>query len=408
MTLSNPLANGKLAGMDGPSQVAVAANSRGMAALRSGDFHAAALAFKEACAADPTAGALKRNLASAYRGAGDGPAELDALDGALAVDRLDLVAWMRKAELHQKRRDLGEALAAWSTALQLAQPLKPWSGPLSESLDAGQEFVNYAVEELRSAADAALVPLETKLNPTERRRGRAFVDMALGSRRAFTNECAGLFYPFLPPDEFFDEVHFPWFAEFAAATDAIRREVEALLANPGEALRPYVRMDKGLGENKWSLLDNKLNWGACFLYEYGEPHQEVLDRCPQTAKALSALPRSHIPGRAPNAFFSILQPRTRIPPHTGVTNTRAIVHLPLIVPKNCGFRVGGETREWVEGTPFAFDDTIEHEAWNDSDELRAVLICDVWNPHLTSAEQELVCEYYKAADSVGYNPARHA
>jgi aspartyl/asparaginyl beta-hydroxylase (cupin superfamily) len=85
-----------------------------------------------------------------------------------------------------------------------------------------------------------------------------------------------------------------------------------------------------------------------------------------------------------------------------VTNTRAIVHLPLIVPEKCGFRVGGETREWEVGTAFAFDDTIEHEAWNDSDHHRAVLIFDVWNPHLTVAEQNVIASYYAAADATGF------
>jgi aspartyl/asparaginyl beta-hydroxylase (cupin superfamily) len=97
-----------------------------------------------------------------------------------------------------------------------------------------------------------------------------------------------------------------------------------------------------------------------------------------------------------------LKPHTRIPPHTGVTNTRAIVHLPLIVPENCGFRVGGETREWHVGQAFAFDDTIEHEAWNDSDKYRAVLIFDVWNPHLTVAEKDVIARYYTAADATGF------
>ena len=87
-----------------------------------------------------------------------------------------------------------------------------------------------------------------------------------------------------------------------------------------------------------------------------------------------------------------------------MTNTRAIVHLPLIVPADCGFRVGGETRAWVEGEAFAFDDTIEHEAWNESNQPRVVLILDVWNPHLTAVERDLLRAYYAAADASGLNP----
>ncbi len=116
------------------------------------------------------------------------------------------------------------------------------------------------------------------------------------------------------------------------------------------------------------------------------------------------MPQAELPGRAPTAFFSILKPRTRIPPHGGVTNARATVHLPLIVPPGCGFRVGGETRAWVEGRAFAFDDTIEHEAWNESDEPRVILILDVWNPYLTAVEQQMLQEFYRAADASGHNP----
>jgi aspartyl/asparaginyl beta-hydroxylase (cupin superfamily) len=66
------------------------------------------------------------------------------------------------------------------------------------------------------------------------------------------------------------------------------------------------------------------------------------------------------------------------------------VHLPLIVPDHCQFRVGFEHRTWRVGELLIFDDTIEHEARNDSDQLRVVLIFDIWNPYLTAEERELV------------------
>lgn len=387
-------------------QQAAAANSEGMNALRRGDFRAAAQAFERAVAADPHSGALLRNLASAHRGAGDDEAELAALERALDVDRRDLIAWMRKAELHQRRGENGEAFEAWNGAIALAQPLRPWSGPMAEALEQGARFSAEAVGKMRSVIDERLAPVAARLDELELRRSRAMVDAALGQRRIYTNECHGLCYPFLPADEFFDDSHFPWFAQLSAATDSIRAELVELIKDPGEALRPYVRMETGIGENKWSELDNSLDWGAIFLWEYGEPNKPVLERCPETARLLDSLPGAKIPGRAPSAFFSMLKPHTRIPPHTGVTNTRAIIHLPLIVPENCGFRVGGDVRPWIVGKPLAFDDTIEHEAWNDSDELRSVLIFDVWNPHLSEREREVIARYYEAADAAGYKPRR--
>ena len=387
-------------------QQAAAANSQGMNALRRGDFREAVEAFERAVAADPSSGALLRNLASAHRGAGDDEGELVALERALDIDRRDVVAWMRKAELHQRRQENGEAFDAWNGALALAQQLRPWSGPMAEALGQGQLFVADAVGKLKRVIDERVGPLSATLGSVEARRAGAFIGAALGQRRIYTNECHGLCYPFLPADEFFDDRHFPWFAELSAATDAIRSELLGLMEDPGEALRPYVRMESGIGENKWSGLDNSLDWGAIFLWEYGEPNRAVLDRCPETARVLESLPVSHIPGRAPSAFFSMLKPQTQIPPHTGVTNTRAIVHLPLIVPDGCGFRVVGETRPWVEGRPFAFDDTIEHEAWNNSDQLRSVLIFDVWNPHLSDLERQVIAGYYEAADIAGFKPGR--
>src|SRR6185503_20616843 len=133
--------------------------------------------------------------------------------------------------------------------------------------------------------------------------------------------------------------------------------------------------------------------------------EDHLARCPKTTELLAAAPLCRIPGHAPSAFFSVLAPKTRIPAHTGVTNARFLVHVPLIIPPGCWFRVGAETREWREGSAWVFDDTFEHEAWNGSDEPRVILILDVWNSFLSEAEKELVAtlthgvQEYNEADS---------
>ena len=381
----------------------VALNSSGMQALREARYADAAKAFSAAVKADPSATALWRNLATANRALGDAAGEMAALDAAIAADRRDFMAWLRKAELHQRLADEAQAFAAWQAVLQLAAHIDPVPDSLAPALAAGRAFTTACSLRIEQHVADALGDFLSRMETPDARRARAFVDTALGRRKIYVNECNGLCYPFLPADEFFDDHYFPWFADIEAKTDAIRAEVEALMADPGDALRPYVRMEKGSPLNKWSPLDQSLAWGACFLWEYGAPNQAVLDRCPATAEALASVPQSNIPGRAPTAFFSILQPRTRIPAHTGVTNTRAIIHLPLVVPDGCGFRVGGETRSWEVGKAFAFDDTIEHEAWNDSDQPRAVLIFDVWNPHLSEAEQKVIAGYFAAADVSGFN-----
>jgi aspartyl/asparaginyl beta-hydroxylase (cupin superfamily) len=111
------------------------------------------------------------------------------------------------------------------------------------------------------------------------------------------------------------------------------------------------------------------------------------------------LPQPHVAGRSPAAMFSVLRPRTRIPPHHGIANTRLVLHLPLILPEGCGFRVGNETRSWKIGEAWVFDDTIEHEAWNDSDQSRTILICDLWNPRLSEEERAMISRLMAAMDA---------
>jgi len=371
-------------------------NARGTRALGDGAFKLAVEHFARAAAADPGEPALRMNLASAYRAMGDVEGERRSLQQALDLDQLQFMAQLRMAELLQRQGLLSQAVRHWSAVAQLAAAMPDRPAAIVEAQARAKHFMaehNAAYEKALEAEFGAGLPADETM-----RRFRACVDVMLGRRRVYQNECAGIYYPFLPADEFFDRGLFPWFGEIEAKTDQIREEALALLKRGGDALRPYVRLDAGTPENKWSALDNSLEWGACFLWEYGTRNDAVCDLCPATAAALAAVPQNRVPGKAPSAFFSILRPGARIPPHTGVTNTRAIIHLPLVVPEGCGFRVGGETRQWREGEAFAFDDTIEHEAWNESDQQRIVLIFDVWNPHLRDDEQANLAKLFAVAD----------
>ena len=368
-------------------------NARGMRALADQEFAKAADHFRKAAALDPGEPALWMNLATAARGIPDVTQEREALGKVLDIDRFHFMGLLRKAELEQRAGTPGDATGAWYAVVQVASRSVDRPPVVQEALERGQAYLADQTRVLSDRIDAEFGAGRT--DDQDLRRFNACVDHVLGRRPIYRNECHGVHYPFLPADEYFDRRLFPWMEQIESQTDAIRAEALAILESPGEALRPYVRMEKGTPANKWTPLDDSLDWGACFLWEYGVPNQPVLDRCPATAAALEALPRSHVPGKAPSAFFSILEPNAHIPPHTGVTNTRAIVHLPLVVPKGCWFRVGGETREWVEGQAFAFDDTIEHEALNPTGERRIILIFDVWNPHLTKQEQEHLVRFFK-------------
>ena len=150
--------------------------------------------------------------------------------------------------------------------------------------------------------------------------------------------------------------------------------------------------------NQFAELNNSPRWSAFHLYKMGQRVDENAAQCPKTMLALAGAPQPDQPGRTPSAMFSLLKPRTRIPPHNGVTNTRLVTHLALIIPESCQFRVGNDVRQWVPGKAWVFDDTIEHEARNDSNKIRVVLIFDIWHPHLTPPERAMI-----TAMTVGLN-----
>ncbi|HYZ48385.1 MAG TPA: aspartyl/asparaginyl beta-hydroxylase domain-containing protein [Sphingomonas sp.] len=381
-----------------------ALNSLGNHALASGDFAKARDRFARAAAADPNEPVLWLNLARANRELKDDAGELAALDRILAIDARHFMALLRKAHLFQRKGKEAEAATLWSNASAVAPPDEELTAEIRQMLTEGRAYAFQHHQRFGRIIGEAMAPHLAGLPSRDTRRIGAAIDAMLGRRRIYFNECAGMHFPFLPADEFFDREHFPWMDELEAATPVIRAELQDLLDKGDEGFSPYVQYPSGYPESKWSELDHSERWSAYFLWRHGKRIDAHCARCPATAAALAKVPLADHPGRAPTAFFSLLHPKTRIPPHTGVTNTRTIIHLALIVPEKCGFRVGGETREWIEGKAFAFDDTIEHEAWNDSDQLRAVLILDVWNPHITPKERELISALHLATDASGLNP----
>ena len=162
--------------------------------------------------------------------------------------------------------------------------------------------------------------------------------------------------------------------------------------------------------NQFAELNNSPRWSAFHLLNYGQRVDANASRCPKTMEVLARMPQPDQPGRTPTAMFSLLKPRTTIPPHTGVTNVRLVTHLALIIPEGCTYRVGNDVRLWVPGKAWVFDDTIEHEARNDSDKLRVILMFDIWHPHLTPPERALITALwaglnaFEAASGPGTTP----
>jgi aspartate beta-hydroxylase len=380
------------------SEEPTARNWLGAEALVRTDARTAAMHFEIACRREPGERSHWINLATAHRSLGDVELERAALESALAIDRTDLLALVRTAELHEKLGEETSAAERWTAVLAFSRSINDPSPEFAEILRHAGRYVEEQQTKLVGAIDGALAEELTKANPRDRRRMRTAADAWLGRRRIYANHCEGLHYPFLPGDEFFDREHFPWLGELEAATKTIVAELKAILRDPGAKLTPYISLPAGVPTSKWSGLDKSLDWGAFHLWKEGERFDEACARAPRTAALVESLPLCRITGRAPNVFFSVLKAGSHIPAHTGVTNVRSVIHLPLIVPEACEFRVGGEARSWVQGQAFGFDDTIEHEAWNRSEQDRAILIIDVWNPYLSDDERTMICRLYEAAD----------
>jgi aspartate beta-hydroxylase len=364
-------------------------NALGLQALRASDPASALPFLEQAVARDPREPTLWLNLAQCRRMQADAAGELIALDHALALQPRYYPALLQKATYLERHGKPKQAAHLYKFFLHCVPPPAQQPVKLKPAIEHAERVV--------SADQAALGALiEQRLGASIQQHPRArfdhCIDVLLGRRRVYTSQPTLLHFPKLPAIEFFERNDFPWLDAFEAATDAMREELLALLKDPATdaEIVPYVDYSNDKPLDQWRSLNRSKQWSAYYLLKDGLRVGSHLTRCPRTTALLDAAPLADVPGHAPTAFFSMLQPRTRIPPHTGVTNSRLVCHVPLVIPPGCGFRVGSETRKWELGKAWVFDDTIEHEAWNDSDEPRYILIIDLWNPYLTQAEREWV------------------
>jgi hypothetical protein len=236
------------------------------------------------------------------------------------------------------------------------------------------------------------------LSPQEGGRLERFRTNALRMTRVYHSEPMDYHYPGLVEREFHDRSDLIWIEKLEAATDIIAAEFARVAGAERSELVPYVQYSEAEPLRQWAALNNNRDWSAIHLLRNGRRVEANARHCPTTMDLLASLPQPDIAGVSPNAMFSLLAPHTRIPPHNGIANTRLVCHLPLIVPPGCWFRVGAERREWKRGEAWVFDDTIEHEAANESDALRVVLIFDVWHPGLNDRERAGIAALVAAHD----------
>jgi aspartate beta-hydroxylase len=188
----------------------------------------------------------------------------------------------------------------------------------------------------------------------------------------------------------------PWLHDLEASYETVRNELFSLRKghhgkSPIEGFQPYrapswasgTKADDGVGK----VGTDSGAWHVFYLYLHNIKFEENLEKCPVTTELLTrVLPRS---SNYKHAFFSVLAPNTHVTQHHGPTNKKLRVHLPLVVPEggHSKLRVADDTRVIREGKCYCFDDSFEHEAWNDHpSEPRIVLIIDVWHPDLSLKE----------------------
>lgn len=352
------------------------------------DFGGAASLLEQAAALQPEDLSLWMRIA-AMRRAGNQPARaLEAVHKALAVNPRDFTALLMRASLLQKldHPDAGEAWGhalAQKPATDLPEPLKPVIAEAEQRYGAWQ-----AQEEARLQKSMARAKAEA--DEEQQKRMERFCSNTVRRTRPYHSSPTHYHYPELTEREFHPRRLFPWLERVEEMTGVLTEELRQVMAAERAELVPYVQYDEHVPMEQWRPLNNNPDWTAIHLLLKGERIEANARHCPRTMALLEELHQPLIEGASPNAMFSLLAPHTLIPPHVGINNARLVCHLPLIVPKGCWFRVGAETRHWKPGEAFVFDDTIEHEASNPSDELRVVFIFDIWHPDLSDLERDAV------------------
>ena len=322
---------------------------------------------------------------------------IDALRSALKIAPDLYLARLRLGEVMERAGRANDALPLYFGAIYMAQGAGQWLG--DETTAPGlRPLVLHA---MRTVAAGRRRLFSMLLQPLRERHGIAALARIEKCLSVYLTELPAnfpdpaqrpkfLYFPDLPATRFYERELFPWYADLEGATAAIREEMLAVLAEDS-GFEPFLGHfdDNQLDGHLANAIGGKPVWNAFFFYRHGTRYDANHARCPQTSAALEKLPLCFVRDHSPESCYSVLTAGSHILPHRGVTNTRLVTHLALVVPDgDIRLNVSGESTGWEEGRCFTFDDTFEHEAWNRSDKTRVVMLMDIWNPHLTDVERE--------------------
>lgn len=335
---------------------------------------------------------------------GDNRTAEASVDEVLAREPHNLRGLIIKGDLLLGRDDQRQAVSYYNLIMRLAATLTDIPPQLQQDLARIQD----RLEQISEAFQAQLLD---RLHAGGYRRDAASerfnrgLDMLIGKAEReddtspFPQKPHAFYLPDMPYQPFYPSEKLSWVKAVEAATDAIEAELSAFLATRAQAFAPYVHGGLELPGQTPDTLKDHDNWTAAFLMRDGVEDSEWSAGCPTVSALMDTLPLTAIKGFSPSVLFSKLKPGARIDPHTGLLNCRLICHLPLVVPAGCGLRVGDERRNVVRGEVWAFDDSINHEAWNNSADDRIVLIFDVWHPDLTEQERRDITSLLEAVSA---------
>jgi len=165
--------------------------------------------------------------------------------------------------------------------------------------------------------------------------------------------------------------YFPFLKDFTDNWETIQAEAKDVLK-----FREAIPGFHEISPDQYRL-STENNWKTFVLFGFGQRLEKNATLAPETSKILEGVPNLQ------TAMFSILAPGYHIPAHKGVTKGILRSHIGLIIPKDrekCRIRVDETITAWKEGEIFVFDDTYEHEVWNDTNEERVILLFDFDRP----------------------------
>lgn len=360
-------------------------------ALRRGDAATAVAHCEQAVNASQDDVGLHERLAAALSELMKSARAEIELDGIVSAQPYAYCSDLYRAHLQERRGDKRSALFGYLRAIKTAQLRGFWLGR-----DTTQPWLLDLVVHAMDVAHAGrlqlfhdwLAPMQERYGRDEMKRVAECLAMYLGQiPTAYADprqKPSFLYFPGLPVAPVFDRQNLVFAEWYEAQANAIREEMLAVVSESTQ-IQPFHYQ---LTEEQRSSLTRGGSWDAYFLFRDGERFAAQHDACPATSAVLAKLPLDHVRGHGPEVCFSLMRPGAHILPHRGVTNTRSVLHLGLVVPEHCALNlVEVGNVQWREGACFAFDDTYEHEAWNRSDSTRVILLADIWNPYLTEAER---------------------